>query len=232
MEGKTLDDVFRDIQEGIDRASCNDNDGDAWREVDSNGCFLRRSIEEAAKLIDKNSMPAFLQLANNAVSYGWCEGGEIFSKLAKELILMPKEQWSEYLDRLAYDLKKGGEKKYFGRGHSEKLAEISEKTEVSVVLQGTFSINYNSDNSAADWGYFPGRWSHSMRREEWLKWDIFDSFHEDNYRVVLDAFGLSGEDISLEKLRVTSPRELASMGRKNPKSCCVGDDRYALDVKN
>jgi hypothetical protein len=92
----------------------------------------------------------------------------------------------------------------------------------------SFSINY--EDVAADWGQFPGRWSSSSRREEWLCWNLFDIFDKRGYDAVLKSFGLKETDISIEKLKITSPRRLASMGELNPKDNRVGGNAYASEV--
>lgn len=101
-----------------------------------------------------------------------------------------------------------------------------------------FSVHYippdedETTDFAADWGRVKGKWTTSNAEYgSGRRWNFEDTFGEPAYQGVLMAFGLKETEISLEKLVVTSPAQLAEIGKNDPLSYTIGDKRKASEVK-
>jgi hypothetical protein len=106
-------------------------------------------------------------------------------------------------------------------------------------LTNVFSIIYYGPDGyetyAVDWDYslhIPNKWSLTYKEKTWQAWEFQGRIDKTSYKVLLESFGLSEKDFTLEQLAITSPAKLAKIGTKNPKSCTIGDKRYASEVKD
>jgi hypothetical protein len=122
----------------------------------------------------------------------------------------------------------------------EQLGRIG-KLEQAQTFSVFFDVGNDEDTYSADWDWQTPGWGissrdyglgHAWRFMGGIKdKSLGDEVRQSAYLGLLGQFGISPESLTLEQFAQMSPRELAKLGTKDPKSYTLGDRRRASEVK-